>query len=53
VVEYVSGHQAEAEGVAHSLTISHVLPVEAGVTALVGSANVVVILGADRVGQSP
>jgi len=53
VVEYVSGHRAEAEGVAHSLTITHVLPIEAGVTALTGSANVVVILGADRVGQSP
>jgi hypothetical protein len=50
VVEYASGHEAEAEGVARSLTISHVLPIEAGVTALAGSADVVVIVGADRAG---
>jgi hypothetical protein len=48
VVEYASGHQAEAEGVAHSLSVTHVLPVEAAVTALAGSANVFVIVGADR-----
>jgi len=53
VVEYVSGHQPEAEGVAHSLGITHVLPIEAGVSALAGSANVVVIVGADRAGQNP
>jgi hypothetical protein len=53
VVEYVGGHQPEAEGVAHSLGITHVLPIEAGVSALAGSANVVVIVGADRAGQSP
>jgi hypothetical protein len=48
VVEYASGHQAEAEGVAHSLSVSHVLPIEAAVTALAGSASVVVIVGADK-----
>jgi flagellar basal body-associated protein FliL len=48
VVEYASGHQAEAEGVAHSLSVTHVLPIEAAVTALAGSANVVVIVGADK-----
>ncbi len=48
VVEYASGHQAEAEGVAHSLSVSHVLPIEAAVTALAGSAGVVVIVGSDR-----
>jgi hypothetical protein len=48
VVEYVSGHQAEAEGVAHSISVAHVLPIEAAVTALAGSANVVVIVGADK-----
>ncbi|HTW41007.1 MAG TPA: LytR C-terminal domain-containing protein [Solirubrobacteraceae bacterium] len=53
VVEYVSGHQAEAGAVARSLGIAHVLPIEAGVTALAGSANVVVIVGADRAGQNP
>jgi LytR cell envelope-related transcriptional attenuator len=48
VVEYSSGHQAEAEGVAHSLSVAHVLPIEAAVTALAGSAGVVVVVGADR-----
>ena len=48
VVEYASGHQQEAEAVARTLSVSHVLPVEAGVTALAGSASVVVIVGADR-----
>jgi hypothetical protein len=53
VVEYASGHQAEAEGVAQSLGISHVLPIEAGVSALGAGANVVVIVGQDRVSKSP
>jgi hypothetical protein len=48
IVEYASGHQAEAEGVAHSASITHVEPIEAGVSALAGSANVVVIVGADK-----
>jgi hypothetical protein len=48
VVEYVSGHQAEAEGVARSANVTHVEPIEAAVTALAGSANVVVIVGADK-----
>jgi hypothetical protein len=53
VVEYAVGHQAEAEGVAQSLGISHVLPIEAGVSALGAGANVVVIVGQDRVSKSP
>jgi hypothetical protein len=53
LVEYSAGHQPEAENVAHSLGIGHVLPVEAGVTALAGAANVVVIVGQDRVSKSP
>jgi hypothetical protein len=52
VVEYSTGHQPEAENVAHSLGIGHVLPVEAGVTALAGAASVVVIVGQDRVSKS-
>jgi hypothetical protein len=48
VVEYASGHQAEAERVARSESITHVLPIEAAVTALAGSADVVVIVGADK-----
>jgi hypothetical protein len=51
VVEYASGHQAEAEAVAHSASITHVLPVEAAVTALASSASVVVIVGQDKVAQ--
>ena len=53
VVEFASGHQAEAENVAHSLGVGHVLPVEAGVTALAAGASVVVIVGQDRVSKSP
>lgn len=48
LVEYAGGHKPEAEGVAHALTITHVLPMESGVSALSGSASVVVIVGADR-----
>jgi hypothetical protein len=48
VVEYASGHEAEAEAVAHSISVTHVLPVEAAVTALAGQATVVVIVGADK-----
>jgi endonuclease I len=48
VVEYASGHQAEAEGVAHSLSVKQVQPLESAVSALAGSAPVVVIVGADK-----
>jgi hypothetical protein len=48
VVEYTGGHRAEAEAVAHSVSVTHVLPIEAAVTALSGPANVVVIVGADK-----
>jgi hypothetical protein len=48
VVEYASGQQANAEGVAHSLAVSHVQPMEQAVAALAGSAKVVVIVGADK-----
>lgn len=48
IVEYVSGHQAEAEAVARSAGVTHVQPIEAAVTALAGSASVVVIVGADK-----
>ena len=29
VVEYTGGHRAEAEAVAHSVSVTHVLPIEA------------------------
>ena len=53
VVEYASGHQAEAEGVARSTGVTHVQPIEAAVTALSGSATVVVIVGDDKAASSP
>jgi len=53
VVEYASGHQAEAEGVARSVDVTHVQPIEAAVTALAGSATVVVIVGEDKAASSP
>ena len=53
VVEYVSGHQAEAEGVARSISVTHVQPIESAVAALAGSANVVVVVGADKAASSP
>ncbi len=53
VVEYAGGHRAEAEGVAHSISVTHVQPIEAAVAALAGSANVVVIVGADKATSSP
>jgi hypothetical protein len=48
VVEYAGGHQGDAESVAHSLSVTHVQPLESGVTSLAGSASVVVIVGADK-----
>jgi LytR cell envelope-related transcriptional attenuator len=53
VVEYASGHQADAEGVARSLGVSQVQPLEAGVASLGGSAKVVVIVGADKATATP
>jgi hypothetical protein len=53
VVEYASGHQAEAEGVARSAAVSQVQPMESGVAALANAASVVLIVGADKVTQSP
>ncbi len=48
VVEYASGHQADAAQVARSLSVSHVEPMEQGVSVLAGSAKVVVVVGADK-----
>jgi hypothetical protein len=53
IVEYANGHQAEAEGVAHSANVTHVQPMEAAVAALANSASVVLIVGADKATQSP
>jgi LytR cell envelope-related transcriptional attenuator len=53
VVEYASGHKAEAEGVAHSAEVTQVQPMESAVAALASSANVVLIVGEDKATQSP
>ncbi len=51
VVEYSSGAQADAEGVAHQLSVSHVEPMEQAVEDMAEGAKVVVIVGADRSGS--
>jgi hypothetical protein len=48
VVEYASGHRADAAHVAQALEVAHVLPMEAAVATLAGSATVVVIAGLDK-----
>jgi hypothetical protein len=48
VVEYSAGHQSDAEGVAHAIGVSQVQPMESAVAALAGSANVAVVVGADK-----
>lgn len=45
VVQYAAGHHAEASGVARSLGVSQVQPIEASVSALVGGSTVVVVAG--------
>ena len=53
VVEYASGHQAEASGVAHSL-VGDARAADGIVGgALAGSANVVVIVGHDKAAVEP
>jgi hypothetical protein len=51
VVEYAPGHQADANGVARSMSVSHVQPIEQAVATLAGPAKVVVVVGADRAAQ--
>src|SRR5262249_11680037 len=51
VVQYAPGHQADANGVARSLSVAHVQPIEQAVSGLAGSAKVVVVVGADRAAQ--
>lgn len=48
VVEYASGHRADATHVAQALEVTRILPMEAAVSSLVGSATVVVIAGLDK-----
>lgn len=48
VVEYTSGHKAEAQSVAKALEVTRVQPMETGVSSLAGAATVVVIAGEDK-----
>ena len=48
VVEYTSGHRAEAQGVASALSVTQVQPMETAVSSLAGAATVVVIAGEDK-----
>ena len=48
VVEYTSGHRADAQGVASALSVTRVQPIEAAVASLAGSATVVVVAGEDK-----
>jgi hypothetical protein len=48
VVEYASGHRADAEQVAKTLGVTQVQPLDSITAPLVGSAAVVVLAGADQ-----
>ena len=48
IVEYAPGHQADAQSVAHAVSVTQVQPLEPAAAALAGSSNVVVIVGADK-----
>jgi hypothetical protein len=48
VVEYATGHRAEAKAVAKAASVNDVLPMENAVAALSNSATVVVVVGADK-----
>jgi LytR cell envelope-related transcriptional attenuator len=52
VVEYASGHRADAAGVASALGVGQAQPMEATVSSLAGSATVVVIVGLDKAGTA-
>jgi len=47
-VQYASGKRADAQEVARALSVNSIVPMEAGVSSVVGSPEVVVIVGADR-----
>lgn len=48
VVEYTSGHRADARGVASALSVTRVQPIEAAISSLGGPATVVVVAGEDK-----
>ena len=53
VVEYASGHRADAARVARALGVGQPEPMEATVASLSGSAAVAVIVGLDRASAVP
>jgi hypothetical protein len=53
VVEYAEGGKEAAEGVARTLSVTQVQPMEAAVSNLANSAKVVVVVGADKAAASP
>jgi hypothetical protein len=51
VVEYTAGHRADAKAVAKALNVTQVQAIESTIASLAGSANVVVLAGADQASQ--
>jgi len=51
VVEYSSGHRADARGVARTLNVTQLQPMESTIAGLASSATVVVLAGADQAAQ--
>ncbi len=53
VVEYAPGHKADAEGVARSISVTGVQPMESATASLAGPASVAVVVGLDKAASSP
>jgi hypothetical protein len=53
VVEYTAGHLTDAQGVARSLAVTRVQPIESATASLSGSATVVVVVGLDKAATVP
>ncbi|HEU0250886.1 MAG TPA: LytR C-terminal domain-containing protein [Solirubrobacteraceae bacterium] len=51
VIEYSSGHRADAQGVARTLNVTQVQPMDSTISGLASSATVVVLAGADQAAQ--
>jgi hypothetical protein len=53
VVEYASGHEADAQRLAHSLGASQAQPIEGTVASMAPGASIVVIVGLDKAATTP
>jgi LytR cell envelope-related transcriptional attenuator len=53
VVEYTGGHLRDAQGVARSLGVTRVQPMESSTASLARSASVAVIVGVDKAATGP